>query len=45
MLLGVIGMVLNHDNSFFMYGAVAFLGGAIWVLLIRIRKSRSGGTP
>lgn len=41
MLAGVLGMVLNYGDSMFLYGVLVFIGGAIWVLLIRIRKSSS----
>lgn len=45
MAAGVLGMVLNYGDSMFMYGILVFIGGGIWALLIRIRKSTSGRKP
>ncbi|MGW9268308.1 hypothetical protein [Microbacterium sp. NPDC055599] len=42
MALGVLGMVLNFGAPMFWYAAIMFTVGAVWVLLIRIRRAKFG---
>lgn len=42
MVIGVLGMVLNFGTAMFWYAAIMFTVGAVWVLLIRIRRATSG---